>query len=447
MVERCGDRQRKCDGLEKWPVHFFIESLPVILQITLFLTCGLSRYMWSINTSVARVVVSFTVPGILFYVGIVIAGTSSYECPFQTPVSITLRALLHSKKTRKVLGSFSPLKIISSLSTVLVGTRKSFSLGVHHIRDTHLSSWGTSLSSVRSGIHGICKNIGCQVVTLLRALRNVKQRIVQGIRGLEDAALLPVASGETQDQPGGPQNSLWVSVRNIVVLRKLNADNVYCVCWIIRNITDPEALDSAIRLAGNIRWFDGDVDVDPPFDVIVSTFESYFDSNRRLYPGMRDRAYISGRAILQINTRAKLRSPECASKYPIPSISWGQVYVSDGDLKCVTFMLKYVGPSANTGGHTFGFLNGANSLWISNLLVDLARADQTLSPVIYRLLCTAHTTHHQAANPNLLLAWYVFLGGHVEEETFWAADKSYVVPLSFFRSTRSILCPPATTCI
>ena len=26
MIERCGDRQRKCDGLEKRLLHFFIES-------------------------------------------------------------------------------------------------------------------------------------------------------------------------------------------------------------------------------------------------------------------------------------------------------------------------------------------------------------------------------------------------------------------------------------
>ena len=441
IVERCGDRQRKCDGLEKWPFHFFIESLPVILQIALlFLACGLSRYMWSINTSVARVVVSFTVLGILFYVGIVIAGTSSYECPFQTPVSITLRTLLYSKKTRKVLGSFSPLKTITSFRTGFVSARKSLSLGVHHVRDTYLSSWGILSSSVRSGIRGIRKNIGHRVITLLRALWNAKQRIIQGIRGSEDAALLPIAAGETQDRSEGPQSRLWVSVRNQEALRKLNADNVCSVCWIIRNITDPEALDSAIRLAGTLRWFDGDAEVDPPFDVIVSVFESCFDSNRRLYPGMRARAYLSGRAILQINTRARLKSHECASKYPIPSISWGQVYVSDGDLRCVAFMLKYVGPSANTGGHTFDFLDGADSPWMSNLFVDLARADRTLSPVTYRLLCAAHTTHHKAANPNLLLAWYVFLGGHVEEETFWAADKSYVVLLSFFRSTSLTFC-------
>ena len=36
-IERCGDRQRKCDGLKKWPFHLFVESLPVLLQVALLL--------------------------------------------------------------------------------------------------------------------------------------------------------------------------------------------------------------------------------------------------------------------------------------------------------------------------------------------------------------------------------------------------------------------------
>ena len=94
MIERCGDRQRKLDGLKKWPLHFFVECLPMMLQTALlFLACGLCRYMWSINAAVARTLISLTGFGVLFYIGVVIAGTSSYACPFQTPVSIFLRRL------------------------------------------------------------------------------------------------------------------------------------------------------------------------------------------------------------------------------------------------------------------------------------------------------------------------------------------------------------------
>ena len=91
MIEQCGDRQYKFDGLEKWPFHLFIESLPIMLQVSLLLlACGLCRHIWSINVSVAYILVILTVLGVLFYFGIVIAGTSSYECPFQTPASSTL---------------------------------------------------------------------------------------------------------------------------------------------------------------------------------------------------------------------------------------------------------------------------------------------------------------------------------------------------------------------
>ena len=91
MIELCGDRQRKCDGLEKWSLHFFIESLPVMLQASLLLlTCGLCRYMWSINTSVAYTLIGLTGLGVIFFVAIVIAGMLSYACPFQTPASTAL---------------------------------------------------------------------------------------------------------------------------------------------------------------------------------------------------------------------------------------------------------------------------------------------------------------------------------------------------------------------
>lgn len=35
-------------------------------------------------------------PGHLFYVGIIVAGTPSYECPFQTPILMTLQSVLES---------------------------------------------------------------------------------------------------------------------------------------------------------------------------------------------------------------------------------------------------------------------------------------------------------------------------------------------------------------
>ena len=75
MAEHCGSHQRKFDGLGEWRFRTFIEGLPITLQIDIpLLTRNLSRY-----TSIASVVISFTVLGFLPHVGIVVAGTPSYE--------------------------------------------------------------------------------------------------------------------------------------------------------------------------------------------------------------------------------------------------------------------------------------------------------------------------------------------------------------------------------
>ena len=443
MAERCGDRQRKFDGLEKWPFRFFIESLPVMLQFALlFLTWGLSRYMWSVNTSVARVIISFTALGLLFYIGIVVAGTSSYECPFQTPASEVLRYLRDSGATRKLLTRISPPDAISRIHATWVNTRQGFTSAPHHIHDTrrYLPSWDISPSHITSGIRSTATRVGHQTIILLlqidRVFRDAKQRLVQ--RVFRRAGLLPTTIGEA-DQQLGPLRSgpgLLVRVRNLEALRKQNADNVRCVCWVLRKITDPEAIDSAVRLAGTIRWFDGEPDHDPPLDLIVSTFHACFDSTEQLYPDMRDRAYFSARAILQISMRARTQSYKCASKYPIPEVSSNKSQHADHDLHHIICMLQW---NVNSDRPTLNFPKaGANThdhlLWMSNLFVDLSCVGPNPILESYESYLSAAVTNHRATIANTLLIRYMLLGGHVEEETFWATDKSYAVDLLNFLS-------------
>jgi len=369
MIERCGDRQRKFDGLEKWPFRLFVESLPIMLQIALLLlTCGLSRYMWSVNTSVASVVISFTVLGILFYIGIVVAGTSSYECPFQTPASIGLRHLRDSgmvrkllspsniislvfatqRKVRRLVARLSLPNVVSLMYATWMDTRQGVVSASHFAYDTirHPLSWEVSPSLIVSCIHSMSTKVGHQTIILLlqidRAFWNAKQRLAQEIRRYGRAVLLPLTTKDSNHQPRAHRDGLGlrVHVRNLEALRKRNTDHVRCACWVLRNITDPEAIDSDIRLAGTIRWFDGDSNHDPPYDLIVSTFDACFDSTKQLYPGMRDRAYFSARAILQVNMRARAQSHERASKYPIPAISSSSFEHTDPDLHHIIRMLE-----------------------------------------------------------------------------------------------------------
>ena len=93
-VERSQDRQRKLDGIVAWHFNHVMELLPLMLQTALLLLgCALSRYLWKINISVASVVLGVTSLGIIFYLFVIIAGTVSESCPYQTPGSHILRYL------------------------------------------------------------------------------------------------------------------------------------------------------------------------------------------------------------------------------------------------------------------------------------------------------------------------------------------------------------------
>ena len=95
-VERSNNRQRKLGGIVAWYFEHVMETLPLMLQTALLLLgCALSRYLWGVDVAVALVVLSVTSLGAIFYLFIVIAGTASESCPYQTPAAHVLRRILH----------------------------------------------------------------------------------------------------------------------------------------------------------------------------------------------------------------------------------------------------------------------------------------------------------------------------------------------------------------
>ena len=344
-IERCGDRQRKCDGLEKWQLRFFVESLPVMLQVSLFLlACGLCQHMWSINTSLACILIIVTAAGVFLYVTIVIAGTSSYACPFQTPVSIALRSSLNAVWR----GIISPV-----------------------IHSRWISSWIWAIQVRRS-------------------------------------------------EP-------WLKRKGLATIRRTNVDDAHCVSWVIRNIIDQEALDAAVRLAGMIRWFDGEVGVNPPYDMIVSAFEACFDPTGKLNPGARERAYYSGRAIMWIRTLAKCKSLNFASKFPLPDTDY-RVSGLDHELKHLLTNSIQLHPLCML--KVYPEHTPSHSQWISNVMLHLSWADQTVLDGAFfsGTIARTHETVPLDVTLNHLLVWCIFLGSPVEEEVLKIYDKSYDIP-------------------
>ena len=93
-IERSQNRQRKHNGIVTWYFNHVMESLPLMLQFALLLLgCALSLYIWGINRTVASVVLGVTLFGIVCYALILVAGTASVSCPYQTPGAQFLRYL------------------------------------------------------------------------------------------------------------------------------------------------------------------------------------------------------------------------------------------------------------------------------------------------------------------------------------------------------------------
>ena len=266
MIERCGDRQRKCDGLKKWPFHLFVETLPVMLQVALLLlACGLCKHMSSANTSVASVLVTLTALGVVFYLGIIIVGASSYECPFQTPVSATLRGIWKATKPR-ITTALSPVVIGASSLWLLISTALHHSWEMAQCHVLHVVLWLPSITQRFRPHHQslpIAQSTPRQPVSWLTSLHSLWEGIQ--CRVLCAALHLPqIQPSLIHTTPLTPPTSSPLTPTALVALRSANAGDVRCISWILWNITDPDALDAAVRLAGMVRWFEDGLNVETP---------------------------------------------------------------------------------------------------------------------------------------------------------------------------------------
>ena len=96
VVERSQNRQQKLDGIRAWYFDYVMESLPLLLQGALFLLgIALSLYLWEIDTTIASVVLGVTSFGVILYAFIIVSGTASVSCPYQTPHAQILRRIVH----------------------------------------------------------------------------------------------------------------------------------------------------------------------------------------------------------------------------------------------------------------------------------------------------------------------------------------------------------------
>ena len=440
VIGRCADRQRRYDGLQKWSFVCFDQLLPVLLcSSPILIILGVCARTIRMNPWVSWSFGVSTVLGLAMYFKISFDAAMSlrkYRAPRSTArpgsrkkagsrataVLLTIAAACRSFYERL------PLHLaLVALRHMWEGTRSRIlhvlrwlppvGIGRHSYRSRQ-----PPLPTVRPTPRGptsllatVWEKIQCKIIRLaLRLPQTPPPSTIQDI------------------SPNSTITSPWLAPTALDELQKTNVSDVSCVSWILWSITDQEALDAAIQFAGTVQWFEDKLATTTPYDQILSTLEACFNSTGELYPGSRDRAYYSARAVLWIHTRAMCVSETFALNFPLPTIPY--------DPKCLDRDLGHllgVCTSQNTREilaqmyHITPGFTPVYSQWTSNALLHLAWAKRGV-PGMFDSIAGDHSRGDWSTVPssavlNRLLTWCIFLDWPVDKLVLRIQDKSCVI--------------------
>ena len=256
VVDRGRQRKRKMDGMVTWRFGLVMECLPLMLQAALLLLgYALSNYLFFINKAIASVIMGFTTFGLLFYLLVVLAATLSYNCPFQTPLSLLFRLLIRFDNKHK-------------------GYLKRSKRWSGHVFSQMKGRWQRPKS------HGLC-GLG-RFGTF--GLGSPGDYIELGVTGLSDQAP-PIFNKKTNWDDHGLDLS--------------------SVTWMFEMSTD---MDVATAIAGFIPQIVCTDTQTIPLERLYDTVLKCFDRSSGhpiLKPAYRDKAYLCAKALLHMGVQCK----------------------------------------------------------------------------------------------------------------------------------------------
>ena len=205
-ADKSRDRQLKLDGLERWHFQLVIESLHVMLQLGLLLLgCALSLYLRTISRTVAGVAISVTTFGVASYLFFTLAATLFYSCPYQTPLSLVIRALL----------SHHHITLLPFMSPLIVAFHSSTKKFQYFLRRLHI------------GVRGALSAFGCTTDAAPETENIPLAMVTSPTRIFGDASL---------------------------DLESCKADT-RCIAWVLYSTTDSDMIFSTVRFAADIIWY------------------------------------------------------------------------------------------------------------------------------------------------------------------------------------------------
>ena len=316
LIDRSRDRQRKIDGMSSWRFKFIMESLPLMLQAALLLLgYALSNYLLTIDKVVAVVIIGFTAAGLLFYGVIAFAAILSYNCPFQTPLSLIVRFMIRLVKERR-----KHLKMCRKWFRRVSSQMKKW------LRPGHGQGFNT---------------VGGQDHTELV------------MAGLFDDS--PVLLDEGVDWDG------YVLDAN-------------CIAWMFEVSTDADVTLDIIKFITEVIWHPGiqNTPVERLYDTVVECFDCSSD-RPVVIPKLREKAYLSAKALLHVAVQRKCMGNE-SDEEAFTSISRRHMingYEGDPDLESTLGMVEGILGVRDPGEipwKTFSFTD-PHRAWIGRILL------------------------------------------------------------------------------
>ena len=324
IVDRGRDRKRKMDGVVTWRFGLVMECLPLLLQAALLLLgYALSNYLFFVNRAVASVLIGFTTFGLLFYLLIISVATLSYNCPFQTPLSLILQFLIHFDHEHRGYLKQSKKWFSDIFSWIKKG---------QILKSGSLCSWRRSPADEN----------------------NFSEHIELHVAG--------------QPPPIFDLGADWGSWDGYVVDSK-------CITWMFEM---PMDVDVTMAIAGFIPEIIFHADTQTiPLEGLYNTVLRCFDHSSGhliLKPGLRDHAYVSAKALVHVGIQRRCigdasRSTEFKSIMDRHQAMGFRYYKGDSDLESTLGFIDRVFGS-------FGPMNWQNSSftlphhsWVAHILL------------------------------------------------------------------------------
>ncbi|KAG2044089.1 hypothetical protein BDR03DRAFT_940732 [Suillus americanus] len=237
--------------------------------------------MWYKQYTIAWVIIATTVFGFLFYSLTVMAALVSPACPFQTPISTTLRILRVDKVLRPIV--IPAFRYLKQLTTLVHGMLK-WRLRVlrrrlyQYLYDQY-DTMRTRLSELADSVFAACSSAWRRLQSLFRRLlpwRRSPTRVVDPEARRPDQNLQVVATNQCPLKlklPDTPTSSLEAP----------------SIKWLLETSTDPEVFLAAASLVPHVDW-PLDLDVSDTVRQLFDVYTACLDVHKQIIPSLEEKA-------------------------------------------------------------------------------------------------------------------------------------------------------------